>query len=28
MDLEFLNELKRENKEARREQNKRYRKKY
>ena len=28
MDLEFLNELKRENKEARREQNKRYREKY
>mgnify|MGYP003686931557 CR=1 FL=1 len=28
MDLEFLNELKRENKEARREKNKRYRKKY
>ena len=28
MNLDFLNELKRENKEARREQNKRYRKKY
>ena len=28
MNLEFLNELKRENKEVRREQNKRYRKKY
>lgn len=28
MDLQFLNELKKENKELRREQNKRYREKY
>ncbi len=28
MDLEFLNDLKKENKEMRREQNKRYREKY
>ena len=28
MDLEFLNDLKKENKEMRREQNKRYRQKY